>query len=77
MMMNTLFLCVKATILFFRKKHRTHNSSTISQHYLLHIFLHHPISSEQINDIVHHYNSPYIDHNANNIIPIIAGCETF
>lgn len=77
MMMNTLFLCVKATILFFRQKHRTHNSSTISQHSLLHIFLHHPISSEQINDIVHHYNSPYIDHNANNIIVIIAGCETF
>lgn len=76
MMINTLFLCVKATILFFRQKHRTHNSSTIRQHSLFRIFLHHPISSKQINDIVHHYNSPYIDHNAN-IIVIIAGYETF
>lgn len=64
-------------IYFFRQKHRTHNSSTISQHSLFRILLHHPNSSEQINYIVHHYNSPYIDHNANNIIVIIAGCETF
>lgn len=72
----TLSMC-KSDHFICYKNHRTHNSLTISQHSLFRIFLHHPISSGQINDIVHHNNSPYIDHNANNIILIIAGCETF
>lgn len=77
MMMNTLFLCVKATILFLDKSIEPIILQLLGNilcfvFFFITLFR---LSRSTISCTI--YNSPYIDHNANNIIVIIAGYETF